>query len=103
MLQVLRDGVDQAGGDRRLEAEGGHAECSGRDLRLQARQPDDVRLGDPRPTAVGDGLRPGKRAECQLDQQVRGAGRWWVGGRRYYGYIQYRRRGTSNKQNNTIM
>ena len=65
--QILRDGELQGRRDRRLEAEGGHADGGWRDLEVQEGQPDDVRVGDPRPAAVGGRLQPGERTQCQLD------------------------------------
>ncbi len=70
MLQVLRDGQLQGRRDRRLQAEGGHADRRGRHLEVQEGQPDDVRLGDPRQAAVRGRLLAGQRAQRQLHQQV---------------------------------
>ena len=50
MLQVLRDGVDQAWGDRGFETESGNPKGRRRHLQIQTRECDDVRVGDPRST-----------------------------------------------------
>ena len=50
VLQVLRDGQLQGGCDRRQQAQGGDPPRGGHDQQVQEREPDDVRLGDQRPT-----------------------------------------------------
>ena len=69
-LQVLRNGFDQTWRHRRFEAEGGHTEGGRRHLYIQEGEPDDVRMGDQGSVTVGDGVWPGERAKCQLNQQV---------------------------------
>jgi hypothetical protein len=47
LLQVLRNGIDQAGGDRRFETESGHSSGRRGHMQVQAGECDNVRLGNP--------------------------------------------------------
>lgn len=47
LAQVLRDWQHQARSDWWLQAQGGNAQSGGQDCRIQATEPDYVRLGDP--------------------------------------------------------
>ena len=62
-LQVLRDRHDQAPCDRRLEAAGGHAQRGAADLRVQARVPVHLRLGDQGPAPLRRDLLQRQRAQ----------------------------------------
>lgn len=55
-LQVLRNRLDTARGDWRLEAKGGDAERGRRDRQLQETESDHVRMGDPRSAVGGQDL-----------------------------------------------
>lgn len=68
--QVLRDGLDPSGRDRRQQAQGGDTQSGGRHCQLQEAEPDHVRLGDPRPALGRWRLRPGQHPQRQLHQQV---------------------------------
>ncbi|KAK3924180.1 Ribosome-associated molecular chaperone SSB1 [Frankliniella fusca] len=54
--QVLRDGLHQAAGHRRLQAPGGDGGGGGQDKPVQEGVPVHLRVGDPRPPAAGVGL-----------------------------------------------
>ena len=68
--QLLRDGFDQTGRYRRLEAQGGHAERGRRHIRVQTAESDHVRLGDQGAPHHREHLRRREGAERELDQQV---------------------------------
>ena len=69
-FKVLRDGQLQGGGDRGVEAEGGHADGGGHHLQVQEGEPDHVRLGDPGQAAHRGSLHPGERPQRLQHQQV---------------------------------
>jgi len=45
-MQILPDGIGQAGSHRRVETEGGHVACRRRDHAIQAGKSDGVRVGN---------------------------------------------------------
>ena len=61
--QVLRDGHDKAPGDRGLQAPRGDAQRGAAHLRVQARVPLHLRLGDPRQAPLGRNLLQRQRAQ----------------------------------------
>ena len=70
-MQILPDGIGQAGSHRRVETEGGHVACRRRDHAIQAGKSDGVRVGNTWPAAVWRRLFVGEYSQCQLHQQVR--------------------------------
>ena len=62
------DGLDPAGRHRGQQAACRHPRRRGQDRGVQAGQSGNLQLGDPRPTAEGDGLRPRLGAERQQHQ-----------------------------------
>jgi len=68
--QVLRDWFNQAWSDRRLKAEGCNERRGWSDHEIQAWQPDDVCVGNTRPSVGWRSLYQRHCTQCQLHQQV---------------------------------
>lgn len=68
--QILRDGELQSRSHRRQQTQSRDATGRRRDSKLQARKPDNVRMGDQRSAAGRGHLLAGQRAERLLHQSV---------------------------------
>jgi hypothetical protein len=65
-FQILRDGFDQAAGNRRLETTSCHLKRGEQDSRLQEGVSVHLCVGDPRPSAVGRRLYQRQHPQCEF-------------------------------------
>lgn len=70
LLKVLRDGIDQAEGDWRLQAARRHQRRRRQDIAVQARVPVHFRVGDPRPPAPGGHLQQRQHSQRESPYSI---------------------------------